>query len=342
LKRYWPTVVLVLMGIGLFAYIRFFEHKPKPKIGEDEQFITVLNFAQDDARRLEFVRRPDKSMPTGAVRVVLERKGDDWVVAEPGPPRVNNQEAVKQIVMYLSSFLAEREIDKDPKSLATFGLDKPRMTVSIVLKDKSVKAIEIGDVATTGSYYIKAKGEKPVYVVPYQYIQPIMAPEAMIDTTITDTTRDEKIKSVSVTAGAETSVCALDKDKWRTKDKTPLDCGQREEDLISLVNSTTSLKFVPKAKWPKNSAELGLRPPMITVDITKDDNKSETLGIGKQIGNFVYVQNMNRQEIYEVDFTFEQGVRSFLKPTAAAGGNAGNIPVKPKEDNNKDLVPPKK
>lgn len=320
MKRYWLTIAVVLLCAGLFAYLKFSGHKQKPDAaGGEQSFVSIMNIPQEDVKRVEFEKFVrlmvnGKSEVSSASRTILDRAGNAWKVAEPGPPRVSSQQAVEQLLWLLCSFQAERAVENDPKDLAKYGLDKPTESVSLTTKDNKVHTLLIGNTSPTGRYYVMVKGEKPVYVVPAEYAQPLLSPEVLVDRSIIDADPATKFTSVTVAEGAQTATCTLVNGKWQFTGALSGDCDAKQSALLRLVNSTQVMDYLAGAKLPKDLAEIGLRPPETVITLSTDKKASVTLNVGKQAGGALFLENANRKEVYKVQFTFGESARGFLKP----------------------------
>ena len=129
---------------------------------------TMLQFNKDDAVAVRIVR------PDGAV--ALEQRNDRWTVVEPAPgeanlPRVEN-------LLYGLSFLDAKRIEAEKaESLATYGLDAPRIQVTVSLKSAEtprpgqpaappvLKTVLIGKELPDGDSYAMVVGAPRIFVL---------------------------------------------------------------------------------------------------------------------------------------------------------------------------------
>ena len=68
----------------------------------------------------------------GEQRYQLVKLGEKWAVDQPVAARAD-QEKVKSLLRDISALQAEKFVDDDPKDLAGYGLDKPRLEVTVEL-----------------------------------------------------------------------------------------------------------------------------------------------------------------------------------------------------------------
>jgi hypothetical protein len=124
---------------------------------------TMLQFNKDDAIAVQIVR------PDGAV--ALEQRNDRWAVVAPAPgeavlPRVEN-------LLYGLAFLDAKRIEAEKaESLAAYGLDAPRIQVTVSLKSAEaptfppvLKTVLIGKELPDGDSYAMMKGGDRIYVL---------------------------------------------------------------------------------------------------------------------------------------------------------------------------------
>ena len=129
---------------------------------------TMLQFSKDDAVAVRIVR------PDGTV--ALERKNDHWAVAEPAPgdanlPRVEN-------LLYGLAFLDAKRIEAEKaESLGAYGLDAPRIQVTVSLKSAEtpkpgqsaappvLKTVLIGKELPDGDSYAMIAGGGRIFVL---------------------------------------------------------------------------------------------------------------------------------------------------------------------------------
>ena len=325
MKKFLPTIFIVALAAGLFLYIRLGERKHTPKDKNDGGFVEVLNIPEEDIRRVEITEyNPEdgrveagENIYTPHKRTVLARKGGAWRVLEPGPPRAN-QNAVENMIFSLASFQAESLVEKNPKDVRKFGLDKPGLTIKIILKNKKSREVLFGDLnQITQGYYVRMKGKSPVYIVPASYMKPFLYPSDLIDKSLVDLSWDDVLDEVTVASGDTTVTCVRKGEDWHYKDGgEPGACNEAKEKLIESLTSTQFMEYVAE---PGDLASLGLAPSSATILIKKAKNKKIELAVGNRILDMVFVENKQRKEVYKVVVTFDAGVREFLKAAKKVG-----------------------
>jgi len=120
------TLVLLLLNVALFFFIFQFERHWRTEENWKEARRRVLGPEAADIRSLEIT--------TATYRLALEKRGDTWFVTHPiewpaNPNAVNRIVNDLQFLEHETSFQV-RDLEKNGQSLADYGLDQPKLTVS--------------------------------------------------------------------------------------------------------------------------------------------------------------------------------------------------------------------
>jgi len=157
----WRRIVLYyVLGIALGGYFLIFEWNPRGEkpILEPKRVVRkspFLPIARDEITEVALRR-------DGAV-VVCRREGQKWTIAEPANAKVTSD----LVASFVENLTPEKEvpiIEDAAKDLSTYGLDRPRATVT--LKGKNIMAtVLIGDRNPTGSSVYVSKENSPQVVL---------------------------------------------------------------------------------------------------------------------------------------------------------------------------------
>ena len=120
------TLVLLLLNVALFFFIFQFERRWRTEENWKEARRRVLGPEAADIRALEIT--------SATHRLALEKRGDTWFVTHPiewpaNPNAVNRIVNDLQFLEHETSFQV-RDLEKNGQSLADYGLDDPKLTVS--------------------------------------------------------------------------------------------------------------------------------------------------------------------------------------------------------------------
>jgi hypothetical protein len=166
------TLALLFLNVALFFFIFYFE---RPKRLDDEMKVTrtnVLGPEAADIRALEITG--------GTSTLALAKRGDTWFVTSPlewpaNPNAVSRILTELQFLRHETSFPV-RDLATNGQSLADYGLDQPRLTITITSGDPAnpvltgnptrVTRLRIGDLTKDGLrlYLLSPDGER-VHVV---------------------------------------------------------------------------------------------------------------------------------------------------------------------------------
>lgn len=161
MKRFIPTIILVVLCIGAFWYASsqsFFkseeeESAEKPLVTVQQSDITKFQIKHDG--------------------VALEKKDGKWAITQPAAYPTNAYSG-DSWTGSLTSIKQDMEIEANPSSLAPFGLDKPQQEFEITLADGTVRTVQVGSsLPIAGHHYVKLKEEPAVYRVADDQIQPL-------------------------------------------------------------------------------------------------------------------------------------------------------------------------
>ncbi len=120
------TLVLLFLNVALFFFIFQFERRWRTEENWKEARRRVLGPEAADIRTIEIA--------SATHRIALEKRGDTWFVTHPvewpaNPNAVNRIVNELQFLEHETSFQV-RDLEKNGQSLADYGLDQPRLTVS--------------------------------------------------------------------------------------------------------------------------------------------------------------------------------------------------------------------
>lgn len=157
------TLALVFLNVALFFYIYKFENW-----GGTTEIKTVTNRVLGpeaaDIRTLEIT----STAPGGSYS--LARRGDAWWLTKPLEWPANGY-AVDSIIHelqfleHVSSFSA-KDLANNSMSLADYGLDRPKLTVSFASGDASPTTLRVGDITNTGNrLYVLSPDGARIHVV---------------------------------------------------------------------------------------------------------------------------------------------------------------------------------
>ncbi|MFQ5664978.1 MAG: DUF4340 domain-containing protein [Candidatus Binatia bacterium] len=118
---------------------------------------TIVTFADNDVRTVEL--RGDGK------HVKLVHKDDSWTIAQPGPYRADTS-TIRSFLSTLRSMRAVDFPDDSPADLSPYGLDNPRLTLTLYLgKNNAEKRLLLGKETDDKKIYVQTTGQPAVYTV---------------------------------------------------------------------------------------------------------------------------------------------------------------------------------
>jgi len=290
-------LVLLVLALGLGAYIYFVESKRDPSEAEKKAKV----FTVDPAK----IEELEVHSSSGAV-TTLKKTSDHWAIVSPAPAPVD-EPAVTSLVDALGSMQVDKVLDENPTALAPFGLDPARYSVAFkVAGDTSTHRINIGNKTPTGSsLYARVDGQNRLFLA-----------TAVQDDTLNRSTFDlrdkrvlvfarDSVDSVSLAAKGLPAI-ALTKKNTEWHIASPIDARadfSPVDGLIGRLDQVHMLSLVSEGAEP-TAAELktyGLDTPQLVATIGAGSSKA-TLAIGakKDDGN-LYARDLSRPMVFTVE-----------------------------------------
>ena len=150
-------VILVAVIVGYFMMKGY--NKAHPEDGTDssasEETYPVTGFATDDVTEVSIVN--------GDTTIDLVKLNDAWQVAGDNSAKLDSDK-VTSFLTTLSKINAS-DIVKDAKDAATYGLDKPSVTVTVTTFNATYKLMFGNLNSVIGKYYMSKDGDSNIYTV---------------------------------------------------------------------------------------------------------------------------------------------------------------------------------
>jgi hypothetical protein len=149
-------LVLLVVALGLGAYIYFVESKREP--GEAEKKARVFTVDAGKIEELEI-------RATSGETTTLKKTGDHWMIVTPVATSVD-EPAVSSIVDGLASMEVDKVIDDNPTGLASFGLEPVRYSIAFkVAGDSTTHRLNVGNKTPTGAdVYARVEGQNRLFL----------------------------------------------------------------------------------------------------------------------------------------------------------------------------------
>ena len=283
------TLVLLFLNVALFFFIFQFERRWRTEEGWKEARRRVLGAEAADIRALEI---------TGGTHVLaLEKRGDTWFVTSPlewpaNPNAVNRILTELQFLEHETSFNVA-DLAKSGLTLANYGLDQPRLTITITSGDPAspslatnptrVTRLRIGDLTKDGLrlYLLSPDGER-IHVVSQSLAR-------SLGLTVDDLRSDalftipvfEAVSLNLQTAAPASLRIRLHRAGSRWSFETPIVARASKNAAELAINGLNALR-VDTFITPNPPATLPADKPSLSISL-EGNNRRETLFLGDQV-----------------------------------------------------------
>src|SRR5688500_4965251 len=158
LKR---TIVLLVVAVGLWAYVEFVDKKTP----------TTRELAEKKGRLFEFDR--DKisavSIKTPESKIELKKDGQNWLVEQPVKDRADSG-VINSLLTSAELLRSESSLDNEGKGvtkdqLKEYGIADSQTKVTFTVDGKPVEVVFGKDTAIENKVYAQVEGSKTVEVV---------------------------------------------------------------------------------------------------------------------------------------------------------------------------------
>ena len=149
-------IVLLVIAVGLGAYVYFVESKRPADAGETRDKV----FSGVEADKIEEISIKSES----GDHTTLKKSGSDWQIVQPVAAKPDPAE-VSGLTSNLSSLEVQRVIDENPSDVAEYGLAQPRVDVTFKAGGQQ-HTLHIGRKTPPGTdLYARIDDQKRVFLI---------------------------------------------------------------------------------------------------------------------------------------------------------------------------------
>ncbi|MFB3853216.1 MAG: DUF4340 domain-containing protein [Vicinamibacterales bacterium] len=295
------TLVLFLILVGLGSYIYFFETK-KPAPGSEPARDKVFQVESDKIASLTIARGSGE-------RSVLQKEGSDWKLSSPVQADADEAE-VSSITSGIANLEIQRVVDEEPKDLAQYGLQQPKIEISFkVAGQEGEKQLHLGNKTPTGGdMYARLPNQKRVFLVP-GYLESTFDKSAfdLRDKSILVFDRS-KAASLELTDGQKRIEMKKEGEEWRVVQ--PIQARADYGSVEGIVGRLQSAQM--KSIVTQEAADLkpyGLDKPSLSATIGLGSARATIELGGKADDGTLYARDTSRPMV----FTVESGLGDELR-----------------------------
>lgn len=307
MNRGRTTLLLLLVAVGLGAYIYFVEMKREPS---DTEAAADRVFANLDAGTISALTL----IAANGDETTVQRDGAGWRMTAPVETKADATE-VGGVTSNLATLDLSRIIDEAPADLAAFGLDVPRIVVGFTNETGSERLLVGGRTATGGDLYAKLDSSPRVFLIP-----------SWLETSLDRTTfqlRDKAIASFDRTRADTLSIIGApgtidlvkQGDQWMLRQPVSARADAGAVDTLLTRLSSGQMQAVV-ADAPATLDAYGLEPPRTTVTAAAGSEVLAKVLVGSASGDTaVHMKDDGRAVVFTVDSSLaadlERGVGAY-------------------------------
>jgi len=290
-------IVLLVLALGLGAYIYFVENKRD--VSETEKKDKVFTVDADKIEEIE-------AKASGGDVSTLKKNGSTWQVVAPVNAAADESN-VGSMVSALASAEVTRVLDEHPANVSGFGLDPARYSVAFrAAGDAAQHRLNVGDKTPTGSdVYARVEGQTKVILIPSYTAESLnRTPFDLRDKTVLKFEQDKVDLITLEPAGAPKIALVKKGEDWRLT--APLDVRADASPVDALVSrlAQAQMKSVDLEGTDPTPAQLktfGLDKPPIVATIGAGSTRA-TLQLGGKKGDVaVYARDLSRKIVFSVE-----------------------------------------
>lgn len=275
--KFRTTLLLLIVALGIGAYIWFFEKKTMSTDEREEKGKLVFLVKADDVDKIEIKQ--------GASDIVCAKdKAGDWQIEKPLKYRADKS-VLRSIAGKFETLDSARVIPRaeiDEKKLDEFGLKKPRLTVLFNASGKDMGLNVGNDTAMGNNLYASVSGREDVLVVDKSVFQTLN--KEVKDLRDRELVNFEigALPKIQVVQGGQGMDLVQESGVWRIASPVR---GLADPDKVSgMLRKVKRLRVRDfTSDSPKNLAEYGLDKPRCEIVLEGVKNQpSQTLLFGKE------------------------------------------------------------
>jgi hypothetical protein len=149
----------VLAGLGGLVYWSNRSEAAKAAKGDPKAAPKILDLKENEIKQVE-IRHRD-----GETTVVKRDGSGKWSITAP-QPMAADQSAVGAITTAAATLSSDRVVDENASNLSSYGLEPPRIGITLTMADGKTHVLRIGeDTPTDGGAYAMLDGDKRLFTI---------------------------------------------------------------------------------------------------------------------------------------------------------------------------------
>ena len=239
----------------------------------------------------------------------LSKKGEDWYIDRPKFYRADQSE-IKGLLSTIRSMSAQDFIEDSPPELKKYGLDKPRLKVTVFMgEEEGYRQILFGNNREgKGEVYLVSDPKGTVYTVPESVWSQLGKDLTALRDKEILSVRPDQVARLQITTPKESLALGKgEKEEWKVE--APKKGKARQglvSDYLTLLSHLRAKGFAEDEA--KDLKKYGLDTPSVKIAVADKDGKNlGTLLLGSQTGTEYYAVREGSPTVYTIDeFSYNQ------------------------------------
>jgi hypothetical protein len=288
------TLALLVVLIGLGAYVYFVASKPQDPDGDQPKMFAGLEADQIS----ELTVKAENGDVTN-----LTKTDGAWKMTAPIDTEASEMDA-SGIANALADIRVARVLEEAPTNLAEYGLETPHLEIDFKTSDGATSgSLFVGEkTATGGNLYARRDGQQRVVLIG-QYHEASLNKSTfdLRDKTIVELDRS-KVDGVDVTTNGNTVAMTKQDGEWSlTRPLSARADDSVAEGLVSKVESAAMKSIVTASPTADELERFGLDEPTATVNVHMGSALATLIVGGTADDGSVYVRDGSRPDVFTID-----------------------------------------
>src|SRR5215467_1281681 len=154
------TLVLAVIALGVFAYLRFFEMKQPIMVEAQRQAQNVINFDRSKINGIV--------IQNGDEKMVMQRSDNKWRLETPIKDQADGS-LIENLLSDLENWrkdatISAKEVEADKNRLNEYGLAKPKLKLKLIGQEGVPEILFGKDAALEGKMYVRFENSKETFL----------------------------------------------------------------------------------------------------------------------------------------------------------------------------------
>lgn len=321
------TLIVLLLALGLAAYVYFYEMKSGKGRDEEEASKPAFTFKSEEVAAL--------NLTSNNQTIALETNGKDWTITQPVKTDAD-QIAVESLLSSVAGATIERSLVMTPSLQAGSGVAQPAGTIEVKLKNGTQHKLMLGRKdPTDAGVYAQIDQNPNVLLLPASLLT--SAVKTLNDLRAKEMTKllpgdvtGFSIKNQNLTFAADRN----SENQWLVKEPAAKKDQEADTSKPFSLLSTTASEVIDN---PDDKIKTLLAKPMVEASFNGKDNQVVKFFVSAAQGEDVYVRVEGKPEVFKANKSLLESLNFTLTdvvsaPAATEGNKAKTDETVPKTE----------